>query len=413
MYTQRLRPIQMVGLTLAALGVVLSQSSAIAQGGGVGSAKTTAVVYVETNSPDGNAILAYHRSVKGRLSLLGVFPTGGTGVFDLSLQLGPFDSDQDIITNPERTRLFAVNSGSNTIAVFEIAANGALTALPGSPFPSGGTNPVSVGLVRDALAVVNKGMDPQQSAADANYSSFRVTPEGQLTTLLSTHPIEPSVSATQALVSPSKRLVFGADFLGGLLRSFLVEPTGALRQVDLQSPPSSESDGAAPVLPLGLWAHPKQPVVYVGFVTVNKLAVYTYDPRGRLAFVRTVPNSGQAICWLRTNDDGTRLYTSNTGDNSISVYDTSSPLAPVELQRLQLKGAGSAFQLDLDPTGEFLYVVTQRATPEVPLGEGNNLHVLRINRANGRLSEDGESVYALPVLPPGTRPKGVVSMQPR
>lgn len=171
--------------------------------------------------------------MKGRLSLLGTFPTGGTGVFDLSLQLGPFDSDQDIITNPERTRLYAMNSGSNTIAVFAIAASGALILVSGSPFASGGTNPVSVGLARDAVAVVNKGMDPQQPTADANYSSFRVTPEGQITALLSKRVIDPSISATQALVSPSKRLVFGADFLGGLLRSFVVEPTGALTQTDL------------------------------------------------------------------------------------------------------------------------------------------------------------------------------------
>ena len=105
----------------------------------------SAVVYVETNSPDGNAVMAFDRDARGRLSLMGTYPTGGTGVFDTSLELGPFDSDQDVIANPERTRLFAVNSGSNTIAVFEIAGNGALTPMTGSPFPSGGTNPVSVG----------------------------------------------------------------------------------------------------------------------------------------------------------------------------------------------------------------------------------------------------------------------------
>lgn len=85
----------------------------------------------------------------------------------------------------------------------------------------------------------------------------------------------------------------------------------------------------------------------------------------------------------------------------------------VEIQHVKLKGEGSAFQLELDPTGEFLYVVTQRATPEVALGEGNNLHILRINQANGRVSEEGHSPYALPVLPPGTRPQGLAVMQPR
>ncbi|MEO7275488.1 MAG: beta-propeller fold lactonase family protein [Vicinamibacterales bacterium] len=372
--------------------------------------KSTAVVYVETNSPTANAVLAYERNEKGRLTLVGNYPTGGTGVFDASLQLGPFDSDQDIITNPEHTRLFAVNSGSNTIAVFDIGAAGVLTPIPGSPFPSGGSNPVSLGLARDVLVVVNKGMDPAQPIGGANYAAFRVNPEGRLTALLSAMPIEGEISASQALISPGKRLVFGADFLGGLLRSFLVQPGGELTQTGLVAPPASEAIGTTPVLPLGLITHPKAPVLYVGFVTVGKIGVYTFDSRGVLTFVRAVGDSGAAPCWLRTNDTGTRLYVSNTGDNSISVYDTTSPLEPVEIQHLVLKGEGSSFQVDLDPTGQFLYVVTQRASPATPLGEGNTLHVLDVNENTGRLSEKGKSVYDLPVSPVGTRPKGVASV---
>ncbi|MEO6238277.1 MAG: hypothetical protein ABIQ52_14865 [Vicinamibacterales bacterium] len=373
-----------------------------------------AVVYVETNSPDGNAVLAFNRDPRGRLSLMGTYPTGGTGVFDASLKLGPFDSDQNLIANPERTHLFAVNSGSNSIAVFDIANNGALTPVAGSPFPSGGTNPVSIGLARDVLAVVNKGMDPAQPAGAANYAAFRVTPRGQLTALLSTETIDPAVSATQALISPSKQLVFGADFLGGLLRSFLVLPDGALLQTGLVAPPAFQANGTtAAALPLGLAAHPAQPLVYVGFVTVNRIGLYTYDERGHLTFIHSVADSGAAVCWLVTNAAGTRLYASNTGDNSISVYDTSSPFNPVEIQHLVLTGSGSAFQIALDPVEAYLYVVTQRATVETPLGEGNNLHVLSINEATGRLSQNAHSITRLDVQPLGTRPQGVVAMQPR
>ncbi|MEP7084194.1 MAG: hypothetical protein ABI854_05605, partial [Betaproteobacteria bacterium] len=143
------------------------------------------VVYLESNigTPGGNSIIAYQRDDKGRLSALpgSPFPTRGTGIFDLSLNLGPFDSDQNIIVNPERTLLFAVNSGSNTIAVFNIRADGSLVHVAGSPFPSGGINPVSVGLARDTLVVVNKAMDPQQPANQLpNYTTFRVFPDGRL-----------------------------------------------------------------------------------------------------------------------------------------------------------------------------------------------------------------------------------------
>src|SRR5205085_6618926 len=107
------------------------------------------VVYVESNigTPGGNSILAFRRDSQGNLTPLpgSPFPTGGTGVFDTSLQLGPFDSDQNIIANPEHSLLFAVNAGSNTIAVYRILSDGTLRPVDGSPFPSGGVNPVSVG----------------------------------------------------------------------------------------------------------------------------------------------------------------------------------------------------------------------------------------------------------------------------
>ena len=397
------------GGNLAAVAVAGAMTVFVPVQASAQASSPTAMVYVETNAPDGNAVLAYERNDRGRLTLLGSYPTGGRGVFDLTLQLGPFDSDQEVITNPEHTRLFAVNSGSNSIAVFDIAPGGQLTRVPGSPFPSGGSNPVSVGLARDVLTVVNKGMDPAQPPGGANYTSFRVTPEGRLTSLLSSTPIDAAVSASQALISPGKRLLFGADFLGGLLRSFLIQPDGDLQQTGLISPPASEANGDTLALPLGLAAHPKAPVVYVGFVTVNRIGVYTYDPRGVLTFVKSVADSGKGACWIRANDTGTRIYVANTGDNSISVFDTTSPLDPVEIQRLPLASDGNAFQLDLDPNGQYLYVVTQRASDATPLGSGNNLNVLDVGGA-GRLSQRARSVYTLPVLPDGVRPQGVAAV---
>jgi 6-phosphogluconolactonase (cycloisomerase 2 family) len=369
-----------------------------------------AVVYVETNTASQNAVLAFRRLPD--LSLVPLagspYPTGGKGVFDLSLKLGPFDSDQNIVVNPERTLLFAVNSGSNSIAVFHIAPDGSLTAVKGSPFPSGGINPVSVGLSRDTLMVVNKAMDPGQGTVDLpNYAAFRITVEGALVPgALSVHPTLAGSSPSQALISPSGRLLFGADFLGGLLESFLVEADGSLTQNTPQALPDSEFSGTnVPHAPLGLWAHPSRPVLYVGFVTINRLGVYSYDPTGELTFVHSVPNSGKAICWVRTNPEGTRLYTSNTNDSSISVYETSNPLKPKEIQKHRLSGVGNSFQFELDPRGGFLYVLTQRGASTVPLGKGNTLHVLQLD-PDGRIADKDDSPLEL-TLPQGTRPQGV------
>ncbi|MGH8138801.1 MAG: lactonase family protein [Steroidobacteraceae bacterium] len=372
------------------------------------------VVYVESNiaAAGQNSILAYRQDREGELSPLpgSPFLTHGRGVVDPTLKLGPFDSDQEIITNAERTLLFAVNPGSNTIAVFRIHADGTLQHVEGSPFPSGGSNPVSLGLSRDTLVVVNKSMDPARpNPALPNYTAFHVSPEGELAAVASSSiSVAPGNSPSQALISPDARYVFGADFLGGLLQSFLIEADGTLKQnVPQQLPAAVFAGSSAPHLPLGLSVHPNRAVMYAGFVTINRIGVYQYDPDGVLSFVRSVPDSGAAVCWIRLNLEGTRLYASNTGDHTISVFDTSDPLKPVEMQRLTLKGVGGGFQIELDPRGRTLYAVSQRDSAKIPLGQGNNLHVMKVLR-DGRLREQEDSPLALPV-PGNIRPQGLAT----
>ncbi|MGH8593152.1 MAG: lactonase family protein [Gammaproteobacteria bacterium] len=373
------------------------------------------VVYVESNKTEDNSILAFHRDEKGELILVGEFLTGGRGVFDPSLALGPVELDQNIITNAEHTLLFAANSGSDTIAVFRIRGDGSLKHVGGSPFPSGGVNPVSVGLSRDTLVVVNKAIDPARPELNQpNYVTFRVATDGALVAgPISTISAPSGSSPTQAALSPGKRLAFDAQFLGGMLQSFLIEPTGVLTPTDIQALPASEFVGSnQPPFPLGLWSHPRHPILYVGFPTINRLGVYTFNSVGRLTFKRGVPNAGEAICWLRNNEEGTRLYTTNTADNTVSVYDTTQPLNPVEIQTLKLNGVGNPVQLELDPQGNFLYVVTQRGFDTIPLGQGSTLHAIKVDKVTGRLAQTGLSPVELPV-PAATRPQGVVATQVR
>jgi 6-phosphogluconolactonase (cycloisomerase 2 family) len=385
-------------LTIACVLIVMTLTL------GANAAGQTDVVYVESNKADLNSVLAF-KNAGGTLTMINEFQTSGKGVFDTSLKLGPFDSDQAVVTNAERTVLYAVNSGSDSVAVFAIGKEGALTPLAGSPFSSGGTNPVSVGISRDTAVVVNKAMDP--SRPDLNqpsYASFALDPTGFFEAgPTSTASAAVGSSPSQADISSGKRLVFDAQFLGGHLQSFLVEHDGSL---------TSEAFLATPgkALPLGLWAHPSQPILYVGFVTINKVGVYTFDATGNLHFVRSIASSGAAVCWLRTNGAGTRMYSSNTGDNSISVYDTTNPLQPVEIQHVVLGGVGNATQFMLSPREDYLYVVTQRASGSIPVGQGNTLHVLAVSPTTGQLSNDS---FVQLRLPDGTRPQGLAAIQIR
>lgn len=133
-----------------ALCTTLNVSPVRADARGDDDARARNVVYVTSNNPNPgqNSVLAYRRNpANGKLTLIGNFLTRGTSVFNADEHLGPDDSDQELIASPDHQLLFAVNSGSNTIAVFRINSNGSLTHVHGSPFPSGGVQPVSLGLV--------------------------------------------------------------------------------------------------------------------------------------------------------------------------------------------------------------------------------------------------------------------------
>lgn len=307
------------------------------------SAGVSDIIYLESNSTAGNSILAFENNGTGTPTYLGSTPAGGIGVYDGTFALGPFDSDQNLVINPEGTLLFAVNSGSNSIAVFRITSNGGLQAVAGSPFPSGGSDPVSLGLKGDTLVVVNKDQDPAQNGnlVLPNYTTFQVWPNGTLTPIEnSTVSVGYGTSPSQALIASQGPFVFGADFLGGLLQSFQVSADGVLHQNLPQALPDSVFTGpaaAAPHWPLGMRTHPYLPILYVDIVAISEVAVYSYGETGTLSFVGTVADSGAGPCWAVVNHAGTRLYVTNTGDTSIEVYDLTNPLNPVEIQHFLME----------------------------------------------------------------------------
>ena len=361
------------------------------------SAGVADLIWLESNSTAGNSILTFKNDGSGSPTFLGSTPAGGIGVFDATFALGPFDSDQNLIVNPDGTLLFAVNSGSNSIAVFRITSSG-LQAVEGSPFPSGGSDPVSLGLMDDILTVVNKDQDPAQNRnlVQPNYTTFRVSPNGELTPVEnSTVPVAYGSSPSQALIAPKRPVVFGADFLGGLLQSFRITHDGTLQQNPPQALPDSVFTGlTGGHLPLGMRTHPSQQILYVDITPISEVAVYTYDEKGVLSFVRTVADSGAAPCWAVVNHAGTRLYATNTGDDSIAVYDLTDPLNPVQIQHFVMAATtGAVFSTVIDQTDQFIYVSSE-LSGSTGTPAANAFHTLKVN-SDGTLSEP----FAPTVLP--------------
>ncbi len=119
---------------------------------------------------------------------------------------------------------------------------------------------------------------------------------------------------------------------------------------------------------------------------VSKVAVYTYDPQGRLNFVRAVGDAGAAPCWAIVNHAGTHLYVTNTGDNSIEVYSLADPLNPAPVQHFVMDNIGGAvFSTVIDHSDNWIYVSNEQSSATAPV-TSNAFHTLKV-ASDGSLSE--------------------------
>ena len=112
------------------------------------------------------------------------------------------------------------------------------------------------------------------------------------------------------------------------------------------------------------------------------------------------------------NAAGTRMYTANAGSDNLSVFDIAGhPTDPREIQSVPLDAPGNPWNFEIDPAGQVIFLLDMRAVRQIPAGEGNQLHALRIG-ADGRLTEERSSPVKIPV-PVGTNPIGLVIVPDR
>ncbi len=359
------------------------------------------LVYVNADitATGGNSVIALANDGRGNLSqILGSpFATGGTGVAGTGDPLADaqWDSDGEVITNPAGTLLYAVNGHSNNFSGFNINPDGTLSLIAGSPFPSGGPQPSSLGFLDNALGngvstlvVANKDSDPFQTPSAPTYATFRVGTTGVPTLNPGSIVTQPVGSSPSHLIVPakSKRNIFGILYFGKQVASYQLSKQGIITTL---SPLHIVGD------PVGGVLHPKARFIYTTIANKDRLVVLSYDAAFNLSLTQTQDSPGNAPCWAAINKRGTRLYTGETLSGSVTVYDLSDPASPTQIQHLVLSGATPfATHTRLDPTEKFLYVLDRVGT----------LHVLDV-AADGTLTE-GHTPFDLS-LPIGTVPLGL------
>ena len=353
--------------------------------------------------------------------------TGGSGtplVLPLPNSAGTASGDHQVLLSPDHTLLFAVNQGSNSIAVFHTNVHtGALTPVAGSPFSSFGMAPIALGYSNGTLVVANHGIiapfNPlgPSPPGPSDLVSFKVSPTGALTKVSSTPP-HPD-GAIDATISPDGSTIVSTGFypqvLPGqpfptfgpqLIRSFTLSPTGAMSVDGALSFPPEFTAGLAgkvpPVIPKVLYPlpfgvafnpDPTKKFVYVDAPVASRVAVYNYSNPAALQLASNAMNPGLAACWIAVSKNGRFLYDSNSATQNISVFSISPDGSTLKLVgTVPLKSKGTTDALTLDPSGKWLYIIGEHDDPDAPRPEGkplaaNYLDAYKVDPATGKLSE--------------------------
>jgi len=267
---------------------------------------TVGAVFVQTDDPTHNAVIAYDRAPDGALTQAGTYGTGGKGAQLAGAVVDPLASQGSLTLDRTRDLLFAVNGGSDTVTVFGV--HGSRLDVR-QVLGTHGDVPVSVSVVGDLVYVLNArdggsvtgyrlvgrtvvplpGSTRQLGLADNGKPEFLQTP-------------------AQVAITPDQNAVVVATKTHGTLLSFPLDRSGRPAAT-----PVVTTSGA---VPFALSFDRSRHLVVIdasGLVTT-----YGTHADGSLTQVSSVGPTGQAAACWSVVVHGT-VYVANAGSNSIST----------------------------------------------------------------------------------------------
>ncbi|HWE58026.1 MAG TPA: hypothetical protein VG435_21170 [Acidimicrobiales bacterium] len=320
-------------------------------------------LFVQTDNPTGNQVVAYDRAADGTLTLAGTYGTGGLGGVLNGSVVDHLASQGSLTFDRAHGVLYAVNADSDTVSVF--AVEGDRLALR-QVIDSGGQFPVSIAAHGDLVYVLN-------AKGQANVAGFRAAGDrlhaihDSVRSLGLTIPGDTSQfthTPGQVAFSPDgSQLVVTTKANGNDIDVFGVRRDGRLDRaptVNLEAgnvPFGVAFDGAGDLL--------------VANAGPDSLSTYALHRNGSLTAIDSVANGQAATCWLVSV--GGYFYTSNAGGPSLSGYQE----APGGT--LDLLGSTSTDPGTVDaagsPDGRYLYVQTglNGIVDEFQIGSGGAL----------------------------------------
>ena len=375
-----------LGLSAAAVGLGLAVTAGLT---GVAGATPTPpppphALFVQTDAPTGNQILAYQRGSDGTISLAGTYASGGDGAVASGAHADPLASQGSLTLALGGQVLLAVNAGSDSVSVFTVDGTQlTLTQTLGSegPFPSsiavhgpwvevldaGGAGKVAeFKFTGDHLAAVAGEARSLGLGNVAPVPNFLASP-GQV-------GFTPAGSQVIVTTKASTKVTSSYEVLS-------VSPSGVL--------------GASPVVTAGAtpapfaFAFDAAGHLVATEAGASNVSTYTVNADGTLSLIGSAADGATALCWLSVSAGV--VYGSNAGSGTVSTFDLSPTTgAPTLANATAATTPAGTTDSAIDPSHSFLYVQS---------GGAGALDVYKIGTA-GSLSPV-ETVWNLPVASEG------------
>jgi 6-phosphogluconolactonase (cycloisomerase 2 family) len=345
-------------------------------------------VYVNDNTAPANAVTGFARHRDGTLTALpgSPFATGGAGTATGLASQGALQSAD------HGRYLLAVDAGSDQVSVLRVHRDGQLRLVRSGPVASDGAKPVSIAVHGRLVYVANSG------PGASNYTGFVLTRHGRLVALPgSTFPLPDTATPGDVLFNGDGTRLVGTRVGTDEIDSFAVGFSGRLTAAP-GSPFAAQGPG-----PFGSEFRPTDPTeLYVsnahGGTAAGTVSAFRDGAAGTLSSIGSspFPDRQTAPCWVEISHDGQFLFTVNTAQPSISRYAIGSDGSLALLGSTSFKEAAGLAPVDarLSPDGDSLWVVG---------GGGKVVSAFAVQ--GGDLTELTSSPTALPA---DSAPSGIV-----
>ena len=322
-----------------------------------------AAVYVQTNEPDENRVVAFGRAADGTLNLLGSYPTGGAGDGGAHLT-----SQGSVSITRDGAHLLVTNAGSGDVSVFDTSsATPSLVQTVAT-----GPAPKSVAEHAGRVYVLNTGAP---SIAGFRLANGRLEP-------LADAALAPGSDPAQIGFTPDGSALVVTERGTNAIALYPVDDAGRLGEPQTQPSSGSTPYGFA-------FTRKGTLVVTEAFgAETGRAAASSYSVRGEsiTPVSRSVGNGRSEICWAVITRDGRYAFTTNFADGAVSRY------AVADDGTLTLEDATAGLAVDgetglrdegLSGDGRFLYAIDADSRRVFGWGVDSNGELSPIGSWNG------------------------------